>query len=215
MRHVIIHGVAVDENQNNFFVLLKDPEHKNMWVPVPTSPREAREIAVAMHGNEMTPRPLTHDLLAKILEELGAVVNRVNVYGKPGDTITARIDMVSKDGTEKQMEVSAPDALAIAVRTESEVVVADDALMPIDDSQLLKEDMSEQTQHRLNTLQREMSEAIDKEDYEKAAQLRGRLQDVIRLEKESDDLPENINEELRRAYQGENSPPDKTSESSN
>ena len=66
----------------------------------------------------LTPeRPLTHDLFATTLEELGARIDRVVISELADETFHARI-MLERDGRTVEVDARPSDALALAVRSE-------------------------------------------------------------------------------------------------
>ncbi|MFP4686824.1 MAG: bifunctional nuclease domain-containing protein [bacterium] len=202
MKTVEIHGVAVDDTQKNFFVLLKEKGKNDQWLPVPTTPREAREIAVAMHETAISPRPMTHDLLTEIIDRLDAQLVEVFIHGAVGDVIMSFVHLLTASGELKKIAASPADALALAVRTGAKISADDRTLIHMDGKQFQEQQNIEKVPE-LESLKRKLAAAVEVEDYEKAGELRGKIQDQIRLHWEATDLPEGINEELRRAYYGD------------
>ncbi len=203
---VEIHGVAVDDSQKNFFILLKEKNGTNRWIPVPTSPREAREIAVALHENAGSPRPLTHDLLTTFIDKLGAKVVEVSLFGSPKQNILSFVHLETREGEHKKIEATPADALAIAVRSGALISAEDQTLIEMDDK-MFEEDKKVQENSAVEKLKKQLATAVESEDYEKAVELRGKVQDQIRLQIEATELPDDINEELRRAYYGDKEKP--------
>jgi len=115
--------VGLDPASELPVVLLRDPESGKVlpiWVGFP----EAEAIARTLHGMT-TPRPMTHDLLADVLHHLGATVEEVRVHDLKESTYHAVILLRPRQG-ESIVEVDSrpSDALALALRTGSSIVVA-------------------------------------------------------------------------------------------
>jgi bifunctional DNase/RNase len=76
----------------------------------------------------LTPeRPLTHDLFATTLEELGARIDRVVISDLADETFHARI-MLERDGRIVEIDARPSDALALAVRSSVRIFAADTVL---------------------------------------------------------------------------------------
>src|SRR4029077_17995280 len=74
-----------------------------------------------------TPRPMTHDLLSDVLEQLDAKCERVSVTELRDNTFYASIT-VSIDGTELEIASRPSDALALAVRVSAPIFAAEDVI---------------------------------------------------------------------------------------
>ena len=74
-----IRGLMIDPITNMPIVVLKDADDQRT-LPIWVGPVEANAIAIQME-NITTPRPMTHDLLVRIVTELGATFDRVVVAG--------------------------------------------------------------------------------------------------------------------------------------
>jgi bifunctional DNase/RNase len=95
-------------------VILKE-KVSDRYLPIWIGPSEADAIAVKLQGVAL-PRPLTHDLLNSVIDNLGGVVNSIIVNDLKEDTFFAKVII---DTSGKQMEIDSrpSDALALAVRT--------------------------------------------------------------------------------------------------
>lgn len=76
------------------------------------------------------PRPMTHDLLASVIDALGATVVRVMVDALVGSTYTGIVELSLPGQDDPVFVDSRPsDALALAVRTGASILVAPDVLV--------------------------------------------------------------------------------------
>jgi hypothetical protein len=73
------------------------------------------------------PRPLTHDLLVNILNELEVEVLRVTVTELRENTFHASITVLH-DGAEIEIDSRSSDAIAVAVRAQAPIYVADEVI---------------------------------------------------------------------------------------
>jgi RNA polymerase sigma factor (sigma-70 family) len=106
-------------------VLLKEKGGERVlpiWIGAP----EAAALALEL-GGEATPRPMTADLMAKLLGAADASVERVTVNSLREDTFYATIAL-STGGGEQEVDARPSDALNLAVRVGAPIFV-DDAVM--------------------------------------------------------------------------------------
>src|SRR3954471_15008172 len=94
-------------------VILKQKDAER-YLPIWIGPAEADAIAVRLQEVNVA-RPLTHDLLASVIEQLGGTVQSVVVNDLANDTFFARIH-VERDGQVFEVDSRPSDAIAIAVR---------------------------------------------------------------------------------------------------
>jgi bifunctional DNase/RNase len=113
-------GITVDPFTNTPIVLLKDLEEKDV-LPIWIGLLEASSIATALE-NIKTPRPMTHDLLKNILDNLGVKVLKIEVNDLKDNTYFALIHF---DVNKKRlvMDSRPSDAIAIALRTAAPIFV--------------------------------------------------------------------------------------------
>ena len=95
-------------------------------LPIVVGSTEAQAIAFALENVKM-PRPLTHDLTANIIKELDAYISKVTIYKLQGETFLANIELVS-GGQIIKIDSRPSDAVAIALRTDTPIFVAENLL---------------------------------------------------------------------------------------
>lgn len=120
-----IRGLMIDPSTNMPVVILKDPKSEAV-LPIWVGPYEAQAIAMEVEKST-TPRPLTHDLLRNAISGLNAQVQRVVVSELRGDTFYAVIWMDQK-GETVALDARPSDALALALRSDCPIFVAEDVL---------------------------------------------------------------------------------------
>jgi bifunctional DNase/RNase len=74
--------------------------------------------------SQAPPRPMTHDLVTDMLEQLGAQVTRITVTELRENTFYAQITM-QLDGAEIEIDSRPSDAIALAIRAEAPIFAAD------------------------------------------------------------------------------------------
>ena len=110
-------------------LLLEEQSGIGRTLPIFIGTPEATSIAYAVQGVEV-PRPLTHDLLVEVIEELGAVLEHVEISDLDGSTYYAEL-VLTRDGEAHTVSARPSDAVALAIRTGSPLFVADH-LMELD-----------------------------------------------------------------------------------
>ena len=110
-------GLTIDP----FTSILKDLEEK-CALPIWIGLIEASSIATELENIELS-RPMTHDLLKNILDEMGVTVDRVEVSDLADNTFYARINL-RKDESRYVMDARPSDAIAVALRTKAPIFVA-------------------------------------------------------------------------------------------
>ncbi len=122
---MVVESVRVHMLSNRHVVILKENDRER-YLPIWIGPWEANAIAMRLQG--LTPeRPLTHDLFATTLEELGASVERVVIAELAEETFHARI-FFELDGRTVEVDSRPSDALALAVRVGVPIFAAADVL---------------------------------------------------------------------------------------
>ena len=128
MQEVSIYGVSFDMVGKQPIVLLKTNEG-NKFLPIWIGHPEAAAILMKLQGAP-TPRPMTHDLVTDMLTELSATVSRIAVTELRENTFYAQITL-QVNGSEIEIDSRPSDAIALAVRADAKIFVADEV---IDDS---------------------------------------------------------------------------------
>lgn len=125
MIEVTIESIRVSLMNYNRVVVLREAD-SNRYLPIYIGAPEADAIAMRLQGVSVA-RPMTHDLLASVLQELGGAVDRVVVNDLSNDTFFARLH-VRVDDRELEIDARPSDALALAVRSEAPIFVEDAVL---------------------------------------------------------------------------------------
>jgi bifunctional DNase/RNase len=118
---VTVYGVSFDVASKQPIVLLK-VEGKNRFLPIWIGHPEAAAILMKLQKAEL-PRPMTHDLLASVIDRLSATVSAVIVTELRENTFYAVIQLAS-EGEEIRMDCRPSDAIALAVRADAPIYVS-------------------------------------------------------------------------------------------
>jgi uncharacterized protein len=107
-------AVRIELPGNTPVVILREIAGPNRLLPIFIGQPEATAIAFTLDGG-ITPRPMTHDLMKNLLDELGASVGRIVITDLSEGTFYAEIHLQLGDATH-QVSSRPSDALALALR---------------------------------------------------------------------------------------------------
>jgi len=188
---VEILGLSASPSAGGAYALLLKEIYGIRRLPIIIGQFEAQSIALEMEGIK-PPRPLTHDLLKNVIDNLGGTISEIIINELRENTFYAKIKLEISSMT-NEVDSRPSDAIALAVRTGSPLFVSEDvmkiaAFVPssedTDDTFNKSEDDNEfdsetnkksTSETRLAQLQNNLREAIEKEDYERAAKLRDEI----------------------------------------
>src|SRR5437667_12693345 len=122
---MLIYGVSFDLVGKQPIVLLKTADG-NKFLPIWIGHPEAAAILMKLQS-QAAPRPMTHDLLSDMLEQLGAQVIRITVTELRENTFYAQIT-VQQDGSEVEIDSRPSDAIALAIRADAPIFAADEVI---------------------------------------------------------------------------------------
>jgi uncharacterized protein len=120
-----IKGLMLDPVSNSPIVVLKDANEK-FFLPIWVGIFEANAIALQLESVS-TPRPMTHDLLRNMIAQLDAQVTRIVINDLRDSTFFAQIGLIS-GGKTFELDARPSDAIALALRTEAPIFVAQSVL---------------------------------------------------------------------------------------
>jgi bifunctional DNase/RNase len=120
-----IKGLMVDPITNMPIIILRDVDGGRV-LPIWVGVFEANAIALQIE-NVQTPRPMTHDLLKNVLEDLEAHVERVVVCELRENTFYAAIHL-RMQGQAIVVDARPSDAIALALRTRSPIFVEEEVI---------------------------------------------------------------------------------------
>lgn len=121
-REVKVRGLILDPANNSPIVLLKEVS-SDVMLPIWIGVYEANAIAMEIE-KAVAQRPLTHDLLRNVMAQLGATVERVVITDLVESTFYATI-VLDVGGRKVFIDSRPSDAIALALRTDSPIYVAD------------------------------------------------------------------------------------------
>jgi hypothetical protein len=122
MIKVNVDSVKVSMISQHRVVVLKE-EDQDRYLPIWIGPFEADAITIGLQDIQMT-RPLTHDLLKSVIDQMDASISQIRVSDLKNDTFYAEIVVVA-NGQELKIDSRPSDAIALAVRVSVPIFVAE------------------------------------------------------------------------------------------
>ncbi len=180
---VDILGLSTNPASGGAYALILKEVNGNRRLPIIIGAAEAQSIALEMEGIK-PPRPLTHDLIKNIITSFGSELSEIIIDELRDGTFYAKLSIDS------QLIDSRPsDAIALAVRYGVQIYVAmsvmeEASFLPEEEEEeataLPKKEKAKQSSSppkmtKLEQLNAQLKEAIEKENYEKAAQIRDEI----------------------------------------
>jgi bifunctional DNase/RNase len=126
MRQVEIAGIALEATSGAPLVVLQETNAPYRTVPIFVGGPEAASIGLALAG-ETPDRPLTHDLMADLVELFQARLDRVDVTELRDGAFLAEMT-VSGPAGDRRLDTRPSDAIALALRLDAPLYVSDKLL---------------------------------------------------------------------------------------
>jgi bifunctional DNase/RNase len=180
-------GLSSSPSTGGAYAILLKEVNGNRRLPIIIGAFEAQAIALEIEGIK-PPRPLTHDLLKQIIDNLGATIMEVIIDELRENTFYAKI-VLEVSALTNEIDARPSDAIALAVRAQAPIYVSETvmevaAFIPSEEGEKEEEVEGEEKQEkipntkeaRIAALQNKLREAIDAEEYERAAKIRDDIQ---------------------------------------
>ena len=183
---VDILGLSSSQSSGGAYALILKEVNGARRLPIIIGAFEAQSIALEMEGIK-PPRPLTHDLMKNLIDLLGGELVDVYISELREGTFFARLNLDTQE-----IDARPSDAIALAVRYGAPIFVAEKVMA---EASFLSEgeegekgmppiakpeqpDISKPPLSKLEQLEQQLVEAIAKENYEKAAQIRDEIKQL-------------------------------------
>ena len=125
---LVLSKIKVDENRSEQIIVLKEKEGTR-FLPVVIGIAEVNSIKLKLSGID-PPRPLTHDLLCRIVEGLGAKLKNMLIDKLENNTFFAKliISRTENEGDEVEIDARPSDSIAVALRAGIPIFVNEEVL---------------------------------------------------------------------------------------
>ncbi len=184
---VDILGLSTSPSSAGAYALILKETNGKRKLPIIIGAFEAQSIALELEGMK-PPRPLTHDLMRNIIDMFAVSLNEVCISELRDGTFYAKLTIEGLSETQ-EIDSRPSDAIALAVRYGAPIYVGEEVLneagiISEEDDETEEVLPKEETAHlkkpgtKLEQLQTSLKDAIEKEDYEKAAKLRDDIRKI-------------------------------------
>lgn len=165
-------GIIVGRTEGQYTLVLQEIAGSRRIV-VKVGMAEARAIALFMEGVSL-PSPLTHELMATIIERLGCAVSRVIVEGVEGERFVTQLVLCRESGgVPVVLDTRISDAVALAVRGRAPIFAREGLLRSLaEDTDGKPREMSQMGEEELLRLR---EQAVKAEEYERAQEIQNEL----------------------------------------
>ncbi len=194
-----IKGISYSQTQSGAYALVLSEEDGDRTLPIIIGAFEAQSIAIALEKEIKPPRPLTHDLFKSFADRFNIIVKQVIIH-KLVDGVFYSSLICECDKIEEIIDARTSDAIALALRfqapiftyknildkagiylkvnpkkedeEEDSILVDDLVAEEIETAVIAQEGYKDKSLDELKTL---LDEAVNNEDYEKAAKIRDEI----------------------------------------
>ena len=125
-----LNKIITSEMQDQQIIVLKEVDGERKF-PIVIGSNEALAIDRRLKGI-LHPRPLTHDLLAAVIEQLGGTIERIEINNLQDHTFYARIH-IRQQGQTIKVDSRPSDAIALGIASNVDIFVAEHVLAQVSD----------------------------------------------------------------------------------
>ncbi|MBT6814975.1 MAG: bifunctional nuclease family protein [Flavobacteriales bacterium] len=174
-------------NKSTYVLLLREIGGDRK-LPIVIGPCNAGSIAIYLESNSNPERPLTHDVIKSITNNFNITISRVVIHTLTEGVFHASFFCFMDGDEEIEIDARTSDAIAIAIRMGCSIFTYNDILQEAgiiltdnlpnykdEDTEELEETKDILSTLSLGQLKKQMKEAINDENYEKASELRDEI----------------------------------------
>ncbi len=175
-------GITYNPVQSGAYALLLRQVDGEYRIPIVVGVAEAQSIAMRLE-NVIPPRPMSHDLMVSMLHAFGISIDEVLIYEFNEGVFMSQIQL--NDG-EKQVSLDSrtSDAIALALRTNARIFTTPEVMKQtgilIEKNEkgdpVIRKEPRTLADYSLTELQSLLDEAVDREEYERAAEIQRMMQ---------------------------------------
>ncbi len=192
---LFVKGLSYSQTQTGAYALVLGEEHGERRLPIIIGGFEAQSIAIALEKEVNPPRPLTHDLFKNFADNFKIQLKEVVIHKLKDGVFYSLLVCTDEGGQEKMLDARTSDAVALAIRfkapifTYGEILEKAGVILKDGDtktsgkggssapakkakSSASSKPMADKT---VKDLHKELDDAVQNEDYEKAARLRDEI----------------------------------------
>ncbi|MDC9724184.1 MAG: bifunctional nuclease family protein [Urechidicola sp.] len=187
-----IKGISYSQTQSGAYALVLSEVDGTRTLPIVIGAFEAQSIAIALEKEIKPPRPLTHDLFKSFADRFNIIIKQVIIH-KLVDGVFYSSLICERDGIEEIIDTRTSDGIALATRFDAPIFTYENILdkagvylklkdEDIDEDNLVLGDLIAETvdetpysSEPIESLNKQLEDAIANEDYELAAKIRDEI----------------------------------------
>lgn len=176
MKQVFPLSIQSGMSQSDSYILMLCEPVSGMQIPIFIGAHEAQGILLAKESVK-TRRPMTHELMAKIMDDYGLSIKEVTIDKVMEGIFYATLH--TTDGfNEKQFDCRTSDAISLALLCDSPIYVADEVLEETGMKMTNIEGGMPNDEHKLAELEEELRRCEEREEYERAAEIQKTIEEL-------------------------------------
>lgn len=118
--------IIIDEKSQEQVIVLKEKKGSKL-LPIVIGINEAAAIKMKF-GGFTSPRPLTHDLLKSLIDNLEAKLERIVIDKLIDSTFHAKLVLKTGRGAIREVDARPSDSIALAVRANASIFVEEEVI---------------------------------------------------------------------------------------
>ena len=185
-------GISYSQTQSGAYALVLSEVDGTRTLPIVIGAFEAQSIAIALEKEIKPPRPLTHDLFKSFADRFNIIIKQVIIH-KLVDGVFYSSLICERDGIEEIIDTRTSDGIALATRFDAPIFTYENILdkagvylklkdEDIDEENIVLGDLIAETvdetpysSEPIESLNKQLDDAIANEDYELAAKIRDEI----------------------------------------
>ena len=176
MKQVFPLSIQSGMSQSESYILMLCEPSSGMQIPIFIGANEAQSILLAKESVK-TRRPMTHELMAKMMDDYGLSIKEVTIDKVMEGIFYATLH--TTDGfNEKQFDSRTSDAISLALLCDSPIYVADEVLEETGMKMANVEGGTPNDEHKLAELEEELRRCEEREEYERAAEIQKTIEEL-------------------------------------
>lgn len=188
-----IKGLSYSQTQSGAYALVLGEEEGKRRLPIIIGGFEAQSIAIALEKEVTPPRPLTHDLFKNFADKFSISIQEIVIHRLQEGVFYSYLNCIN-NGKEETIDARTSDAVALAIRFACPIYTYEEILeqagIILEEGTKHTESKSDSTEEAntaaapaksgfqrlsIDELNTELADAVENEDYEKAARLRDEI----------------------------------------
>lgn len=113
-------GITYNQIESGVYALILEDSTEGRRLAIVIGYPEAQSIECRLQ-HVKTPRPLAHDLMANMLDAMGAKLLRVDIHRLPTGPFAGRLTIENVFGEIREIDARSSDAIALAIRVEAPI----------------------------------------------------------------------------------------------